>query len=102
MKIRLLKLTTQEAVMVSICREDDTHVFVDNPCLVFAEKKSDGDTKISYIPWVPFYDNNKGISVLKNSIITGMFEEVNKELAERYSKMINPNQIIMPNNGIIL
>lgn len=102
-KIRLLKLDTQEAIMVTIINEDDDFVYVDNASLVFAEMDNKtGGTKISYVPWVPFYKSQKNIAIKKEHIIVGLKEEVNEELVENYEKMVNPSAILAPKNKLII
>lgn len=97
-QVRMLKLSNQDIIMVTISKEDDEFFYVDDPALVFAEMdEQTKNTKISYVPWMPFYGNQKGIAISKMHVVVGSKEEVNAELADRYSKMVNPSQIIMPN-----
>jgi len=98
-KIRMLKLVNQDILMTTIVGEDDKFVYLDNPSLVYAENDPQTKTtKISYIPWMPFYSSQEGIAIRKEHIIVGLFEEVNKELQDRYNKMINPSKLITPNS----
>ncbi len=100
--VRMLKLTSQEAVIAILSSEENTNIVVDHPALVFAEATPDGGTKISYVPWVPFYKSQKGIRINIDTIVTGRFEEVNEELASKYVQMISPNSIIMPTKKLIV
>lgn len=105
-EVRLLKLATQEAVMVTLVSSpaEKEWIVVENPCLVFAEQDPNtGGTKISYVPWVPFYASQEQVKINKDTIVTGLYEQVNKELMDRYLEMISPaSKILMPNKKLIV
>ena len=79
-KIRLIRLTSGEEILVTILKENEVRKFVKNPILLIPNKDA-----IGFMPYMSYCDIDNGLGIRNEDIMFNL--KPTEELINNYNKM---------------